>query len=152
MTMGKRPNKTLTDGMRFQLLEAEDNPERPYLNPPEGMADAFVTLWNQIVSSTPRDYLRDADKPLLKLYVESLLDLERLRQTIDLGGYVVTSPHGSKESPAVSSHAKILALSNRLATSLRLTPSSRKAEMPISRDKMEEQPKTGRRRLRLAGS
>lgn len=142
--MGPPSNKLLSN-----VLEL-----REYLPCPADADGDFRSLWYATVRDYPADFFRTSHIPLMRQYVATELQLREVTTTLNVEGFVVDTPLGSKPNPLLAVQTSLATQVRACAKDLRISPSAQRqlSQVPKAPAKAPAAPEgTGRRRLKIAG-
>lgn len=96
-----------------------------YIKPPAGETEEFKELWKTFVYDKPPEFYMKSDVPIMTAYIRTYIRYQEIEKQLASEPFVVTSGHGEKENPLLGSSIKLAGSMLRLASALKLRPSSR---------------------------
>ena len=123
--LGRPPNQ-----MELAVLQ-----EAEYLDPPDNCSPEFMREWQHIVDDFPPSWFRLSDRPLLTEYVRTKMLLDRLHEQVNALGNNLTyldKNNLPRPHPLLNALTKTQQNFKMLASTLRASPSARRAEVPKS--------------------
>ena len=110
----------------FKLDRERKLVAQEYLNPPEGMPDNQLVIWNQVVKAMPAGFFVEPDRFLLMAFIKCNLLIVECQEMLDQQGHVIISPMGkSQMNPWLTIQNTQNLLLLRLCEKLRITTSLR---------------------------
>jgi hypothetical protein len=122
-------------GITPNALEIGVLQEDTFMEPPEGSTSEFEREWYQIVEDFPPTWFRPSDRPVLTEYIRTKIMLDQLHAQVNALGSDWTyldKNNLPRPHPLLNVLTKTQQNFKMLASTLRASPSARRAEVPKS--------------------